>query len=193
VQAVRRRHLLLDESGADGLLESGMHQGGVGAPGAGEGCPAAAAALERYPPADPSGQSQAEEAEGRMKTVGIRDQGVVTGPVLVSEHMFCECGKLARHGIFCDRCWDEYSSLQQQWADRRARLVDPAYLRRMATLRQFFVALIVMLVCEGLWNFAIGLPINFRTVGISLGWAIAVAAFAALWHVWRSGAEKRGR
>lgn len=128
-----------------------------------------------------------------MKTAGIRDQGLVTGPVLVSEHMFCECGKLARYGVFCEECWDQYSSLQKQWEANQARLMDPAYLRRMATLRQFFVALFVMLVGEGVWNIALGLPIDFGTVGISVGFALAVATFAALWHVWRSGAEKRGR
>jgi hypothetical protein len=115
-----------------------------------------------------------------MKTAIRTPRPLGHGPVLVQEHTFCECGKVAMYGVFCQRCWDEYSSLQRQWEEKQARLVHPAYMRSAARRRQFFGALIVMLLGEGLWNYAMGVPINFRTFGISLGWALVVALIVLL-------------
>jgi len=110
-----------------------------------------------------------------------------TGMHVVSQ--VCECGRVATHGVFCPRCWNEYSSLCREYDEREQRRRSPVYQLRVARRRQFFAALIVMLIGEGLWDTAIGLPVDFLTVGLSLGFALAVASVAALMHGRKSGGK----
>jgi hypothetical protein len=111
-----------------------------------------------------------------------------------------ECDNTATVGSWCDQCWQVYQSLEAsfereaQWDQARERRRFVLYRRRAQRRKQFFGALIVMLMGEGLWNYALAVPMNFRTVGMSLGWAFAVATVAGLIHgrkSVRSGAKER--
>ncbi|MBS1803548.1 MAG: hypothetical protein JST28_09275 [Acidobacteria bacterium] len=126
--------------------------------------------------ADPKRQSTAAERACGMTTAGIRKP---SGPVLVQEHTYCECGKLAMKGIFCLECWDQYTALEREYQENQARRSAPIYQARDRWRRQFTSALIIMLVGEGLWNTAIGVPIDFRSVGMAILWALVVAMGAA--------------